>query len=134
VLRTRSVRLEVKGDRGPRVRADRDVLTRVIENILDNALRYAPTGGLIELRTRTSGDRVQLRIGNDGPAIAEDKRLRVFEKFVGTNDRRGNLGLGMYFCRLAAEAHLGRIWIESERELPTVFVIELPVLPPDPAP
>jgi signal transduction histidine kinase len=126
LLRQHEVGLTVEGTPGLSISADRDVLTRVVENILDNAFRYAPRGGRIELRAHRVQDTVELRIGNDGAAIPEERRITVFEKFAGTKDGRGNLGLGMYFCRLACEAHGGRIWIGSEPGLPTVFVIALP--------
>lgn len=127
LLRNSKLRLDlVSGAAGVVVQADRDVLTRVVENVLDNALRYAPRGGRIELATRLDGGSLQLRIGNNGPPIPEERRVMVFEKFGSTKDGRANLGLGMYFCRLACEAHGGRIWIDSEPELGTVFVIELP--------
>ena len=53
---------------GPRVVADEDLLARVVDNLLDNALRYAPPNGRIEMEVREAGDRIQIRVGNDGPA------------------------------------------------------------------
>ena len=70
----------------------------------------------------------QLRIGNSGAPIPVEARGRIFDKFgqAGGQVGRMNLGLGLYFCRLATEAHGGRIWVEETPELPTVFGVELP--------
>jgi signal transduction histidine kinase len=110
------------------VDVDADMLTRVIENILDNSRRYTPPGGVITLGAEANGDRVRLRIGNSGPPIPMAARASIFEKFgqVSAGTGRMNLGLGLYFCRLAIEAHGGRLWVEETKELPTVFCIELP--------
>jgi signal transduction histidine kinase len=110
------------------VDVDADMLTRVIENILDNSRRYTPSGGLITLRAESIGERVRLRIGNSGPPIPMAARGSIFEKFgqVSAGTGRMNLGLGLYFCRLAIEAHGGKLWVEETKEQPTVFCIELP--------
>jgi two-component system sensor histidine kinase/response regulator len=112
------------------VSADPDVLERIIENIFDNALRYTQREGQIEFHAYGSKARtgfVELRIGNTGPPIPQEIRAVVFEKFGrAQGSLRVNLGLGMYFCRIAAEAHGGRIFIEETPALPTIFVIELP--------
>lgn len=109
-------------------RVDVDVLTRVVENIFDNAMRYTPPGGLIEVRAEPRENALALLIGNSGPPVPEEARTHIFEKFWQGADerRRHNAGLGLYFCRLAAEAHGGRIWIEQTTELPTIFGIEIP--------
>jgi two-component system, sensor histidine kinase and response regulator len=106
---------------------DADLITRVAENILDNAARYVPEGGRIAIFTRLGSAGVDFCIGNSGDPIAADKRAGVFEKYgQGDGALRGNLGLGLYFCRLALEAHGGRIAVEEHEGLPTVFVMRLP--------
>lgn len=107
---------------------DPDLLTRTIENILDNAFRHTPTGGRIEIECEDVGPDVEIRIGNTGVAIATAARGAIFEKYAQTDAPVGrmNLGLGLYFCRLAVEAHGGRIWVEETAPLPTVFAIRLP--------
>ena len=115
------------------IQADADLVTRVVENVLDNALRYTPPGGRIEISLIESHSTVDIRVGNSGRAIPLASRAGVFDKFVQDNVAHGrlNMGLGLYFCRLAAQAHRGKIWIEETPELPTVFVIELPIHQPD---
>ncbi|MEO6953592.1 MAG: ATP-binding protein, partial [Polyangia bacterium] len=97
---------------------DHDLVSRIVENALDNALRYTPVDGC-----------AQLRIGNTGKPIPVEARLSIFEKYDQAerkDDRGSNRGLGLYFGRLAAEAHGGKIWVEEEAEMPTVFVVSLP--------
>jgi signal transduction histidine kinase len=108
---------------------DEDVFTRVLENIVDNALRYTPAGGRIEVSASQAGaSRAHIRIGNTGPAIPEHAREMIFEKFgQAAASGRMNLGLGLYFSRLAVESHGGKIWVEENPALPAVFVLEVPL-------
>jgi two-component system sensor histidine kinase/response regulator len=110
------------------VDVDRSLFVRIIENLLDNAMRYTPPKGRIVLSIRRSASGTCLEVGNSGAPVPEQARSVVFEKFgqARSDSGRMNLGLGLYFCRLAVEAHGGRIWIEERPELPTVFCIELP--------
>jgi signal transduction histidine kinase len=129
-LRTRGIAARVDAEANTGLQADAELLQRVIDNVLDNAVRYTPAGGRIALAVRRSGDRIQLRIGNSGAPIPPDERVRIFEKYGQASPGSGgklNAGLGLYFCRLAVEAHQGRMWVESEPDLATVFVIDLPV-------
>ena len=109
---------------------DPDLLGRVIENLLDNAVRYAPAGGVVRLEARREGERLVLRIGNDGPGVPDAERDRIFEKFHRIEARRAgvraNRGLGLYFCKLAIEAHGGAIRVTEQPGLPTVFEVALP--------
>ncbi len=127
VAEPRGIRIEVVIDPGLEVSVDADLLTRVAENVLDNSLRYTPSGGRIHIDAGLRGRHVRLCIGNSGPPIPVAMREKIFDKFAqgDTNLRRSNIGLGLYFCRLAAEAHEGSIRVEEQVELPTVFVIEL---------
>jgi signal transduction histidine kinase len=127
-LRERGIELELATGQAATVTADQDLLMRVIENVLDNAVRYTPRGGCISLTADALGDsEVQIRIGNSGPPIPSEYREAIFEKYSPVpRARRMNLGLGLYFCRLAVAAHGGRIWVESTPAFPTTFVIELP--------
>ena len=126
-LRARRIEVAVDLAGAPRVRADHDILQRVVDNVIDNAIRYTPAGGRIVLQASATPDTVRLRIGNTGAPIPVEQRGVIFEKGrrLGESNRH-NAGLGLHFCRLALTAHKGRIWVDSTPELPTVFVIELP--------
>jgi two-component system sensor histidine kinase/response regulator len=129
MARSRDIELCSSIESSAQLYADVELIARVLENVLDNAFRHTPSGGRIEVQAAALPHAVQLKIGNTGSAIPVEARTRVFEKFAqGTSGvGRMNLGLGLYFCRLAAEAHAGRIWVEETAALPTVFSLELPV-------
>ena len=110
--------------------ADPDLLRRVLENLLDNAIRHAPEDSAVTVRADAVPGAVELRVADAGPGIPPDARARVFERFVQHGDAggapgRGNHGLGLTFCKLVAEAHGGRIWIEDGAP-GAVFVVRLP--------
>jgi two-component system, sensor histidine kinase and response regulator len=115
---------------GPSVRAnvDASLLRRVIENIVDNSLRYTPASGRVNLEAQ-SNEHVRIAVSNSGPPIPAPDRGRVFEKFArGAQERTtgGNAGLGLYFCKRAVEALGGDIRVVETSEWPTSFVITLP--------
>jgi two-component system, sensor histidine kinase and response regulator len=118
---------------GPRtVRADRELLRRVLENLLDNAFKYAPNGGRIalQLRPRPPGE-VVVRVCDEGPGVPEAYRTKVFDIFFrldrhAAEEARTSRGLGLSFCRLAVEAHKGRIWVEDNLPQGSAFCFSLP--------
>lgn len=125
----RGVRIEVQGDPLLPVPLDAELMGRVLDNLLDNALRYTPAGGRIRLACERGPLGVRLAVGNSGPSIPERDRERIFAKYERLSSRgpRGaNRGLGLYFCRLAIEAHGGRISIDDEGGTGTCFRIDLP--------
>jgi PAS domain S-box-containing protein len=107
---------------------DVDLVTRTLENVLDNALRHTPIGGRIEISLREVDGDFEIHVGNSGQAIALEARQAIFDKHghVGSEIARGRPGLGLYFCRLATEAQGGRIWVAETEGLPTQFRIRLP--------
>jgi signal transduction histidine kinase len=129
IASTREIRVDVRVPEEVEATIDVDLVTRAIENVVDNALRYTPSGGIIVLAAARDGDDFELVVGNDGPRIPDEARHAIFEKYGQTGRRSGrmNLGLGLYFCRLAAEAHGGELQLRESAELPTMFVFRLPV-------
>jgi signal transduction histidine kinase len=101
------------------IAADPSLLRRVLENLLENAIRHAPEASEIRLAARVLDDSsVEVRISDQGPGIAPDARTRIFEPFVQLDSgervaARTGRGLGLTFCKVAVEAHGGRIWIED---------------------
>jgi signal transduction histidine kinase len=108
---------------------DGELVGRAIENILDNAFRYTPTHGRVAVFGEVIGANAELRIANSGSSVPEELRPLIFEKFgQRANDAgRMNLGLGLYFCKLAVEAHGGRIWVDESPAFPTVFNLRFPI-------
>ena len=134
IARSRTVKVELQADRDLQVSADVDLITRVIENVLDNSLRHVPVGGHILMKCEAHGDLATIAIGNDGPPVPSELREAIFDKFTrGEGGTRNNLGFGLYFCRLAVEAHGGRIWV-ADQPLPAVFGLDLPLTPTHPYP
>jgi two-component system heavy metal sensor histidine kinase CusS len=112
---------------------DADLFGRVLENLIDNATRYAPRGGRCVVTAARLGERldtVELAIGNDGPPVPAGERDAIFGRYYQVEARRAfaraNRGLGLYFCKLAVEAHGGTIHVEQRGELGAVFVVRLP--------
>jgi len=112
--------------------ADPDLMRRLIENLLDNALRYTPARGRVRVTADASGDHVELRIADEGPGIPEAQRSRVFEKYARLDrpdDRaqeRFGRGLGLTFCKLVVEGHGGTIAIEDNAPRGACFFVRLP--------
>lgn len=126
--RDRGIALAAPADLGIELKADRSLIMRVLENILDNAFRYTPDKGRISVEARTATD-IEISVSNDGPAIPERQRSSIFEKFrrgASEDASRSNAGLGLYFCKRAIEAHGGAIEVVDTAGFPTSFRISLP--------
>ncbi len=113
-----------------RVVADPDLLRRILENLLDNALRHAPENSTVRLSAVPRDNTVEIRVQDEGPGVSEDMREKIFERFVQIESgarivTRTGRGLGLAFCKLAVEAHGGRIWIEDAQP-GAVFCFDLP--------
>jgi len=124
------VELLAPGVTDARVMADRSLLQRVIENILDNSLRYTPEDGRVGLAVYVNGS-VEIAVSNTGPSIPPSERQRIFEKFVRIEREgvgRSNAGLGLYFCKRAVEALGGNIEVTETPEWPCFFILRLPAL------
>lgn len=128
--RQRNIELTSRVPAGlPLVSGDRDVLQRVLVNLLDNALNYTPEGGRVWVEGRPLGGGVELAVVDTGPGIPPEERERIFEKFTQVKGRQGarrGAGLGLTFCRMAVEAHGGEVWVEEgPGGVGSRFVVEL---------
>jgi len=100
----------------------------VLENLLENALRHAPEGSSVRIDAALDGDQVELRVADSGSGVASQMRDKIFERFVqveGDKSSRRGHGLGLAFCKLAVEAHGGKIWVEDAQP-GARFVVRLP--------
>jgi hypothetical protein len=113
----------------PIVFADRTLISRVLQNLIDNAIKYAPQGSNITIRAciETPQEAVLVTIHDEGPGIPAEMRSQLFQKFTSEKSARGGTGLGLAYCRLAIEAHKGKIWVECEEGLGTTFLFTLPI-------
>jgi two-component system sensor histidine kinase/response regulator len=96
------------------LRGDPDLISRVLANLVDNAIRHAPEDSEVVIKAAAVDHAVELRVIDSGPGVPPELRDSVFERFrSGETATRTNRGLGLAFCKLAVEAHGGRIWIED---------------------
>ncbi len=111
---------------------DANLITRLLQNLVDNAMKYAPKGSRVLLSaSRLAGGGVRLVVSDAGPGVPEDQRELIFEAYARLSQtdnthQRVSRGLGLAFCRLAARAHGGEIRCDAGPEGGARFVAELP--------
>lgn len=109
---------------------DHELVARVLQNLIDNAVRHTPEGSRVTLDAGRDGDWLELRVLDEGPGIPPELRERVFDKGVqlgGDTRERTGRGLGLAFCRLAVTSHGGTIRIDANEPHGSAFVVRLPV-------
>jgi NtrC-family two-component system sensor histidine kinase KinB len=125
----------------PKAWADAGLVGRVLQNLVNNAIKFTPKDGAVKISAgpceavaekwgaREGFDPAQLCVSveDDGRGISPDLQSRLFQKFVTSRHEGSGSGLGLAFCKLAVEAHGGRIWVESEPDKGTTFTFTLPV-------
>lgn len=112
----------------PEVWVDVDMIRRVLINLMENATKFSPQGSSIEVGGTVDNQQAVLWVQDSGPGIPPEAQERIFEKFTRLQTERSpkGLGLGLAFCRLAVQAHGGRIWVESKPEQGSRFLFTLP--------
>ncbi len=117
-------------DNLPAPHADAGLIRRVLQNLIGNAIKFTPEGGLVRITAaaEAGGQRVVVTVADTGPGLPPDIRANLFQKFVTGRHRDRGSGLGLAYCRLAIEAHGGRIWSSTEPGWGAVFNFTLPVL------
>ncbi|MFQ5578135.1 MAG: ATP-binding protein [Anaerolineae bacterium] len=117
----------------PPLKADPIILQRIIENLLDNAVKYSPVNETITVAAALKGDMVEICIADRGDGIPPEHREVIFERFTQLDNPavekiRGGVGLGLTFCKLAVETMGGKIWIDSLDNVGAAFFFTLPVM------
>jgi signal transduction histidine kinase len=145
--KAQTLSLEVAPDVGT-ILADRDLVRRTVENLIDNSHKYSPREGKISIDVRCGvlhpagaahpEPAIELRIRDEGIGIPTAHRTRIFEKYVRIEQRtlaepRNSQGLGLVFCRSAVEVHGGEIWVEENSPRGSCFCVRLPRVPRPPA-
>ncbi len=132
------------------LRGDADGLTQVVDNLLENAVKFSPAGGHVQLRLtpwktaasgltrgravvragRLRGSAVLITVSDEGPGVPEDERERIFSRFYQTEAGRAahgkGVGLGLTICREIVSAHGGEIWVTDNEPRGSTFCVLLP--------
>jgi len=120
----------VSGVEGLRVWADADRLQQVISNLLSNACKFSPRGGLVEIAAARNGSRVRISVTDHGKGIPPEFQAAIFEKFaqadISSTREKGGTGLGLSISKAIVERHGGHIGFVSEPGVATTFAFELP--------
>jgi PAS domain S-box-containing protein len=112
----------------PYIWSDQELLQRVLLNLLDNAVKFTPSGGEIRIAVSQSDEESLLfLVADTGPGIAPEHHELIFERFARATDEGRGTGLGLALCKLAVEAHGGRIWVDSQPGEGATFQFILPI-------
>lgn len=113
-----------------RVRADQRHLAQIMQNLLDNAIKYNKKGGSVEIRARQDGERTLVSVKDTGIGISPNDVPLLFQQFHRSSNAKahaiGGTGLGLYIIRNYVECNGGKIWVESEKDHGSVFSFTLP--------
>lgn len=118
----------------PIIWGDATLLRQAIANLVDNAIKYTPSGGKVTVGLRVIGQEVQISVTDTGIGIAPEDQVRLFEKFYrirrrGMEETPGS-GLGLAIVRSIVERHGGRVWVDSQLHRGSTFTIALPIRKP----
>ncbi|MDZ7808983.1 MAG: sensor histidine kinase [Arhodomonas sp.] len=102
---------------------------RVSDNLIDNALTHAPTGGTVSLRARVAGQRVEITVADDGPGVPEEARSHLFEPFTRGDERevKGHAGLGLAIAKRMMELQGGGLALQDREPSGAEFMVTLPL-------
>ncbi len=131
-VRKLGVRLENQvPDQLPQLWADEGRLQQVLRNLINNALKFTPPGGIITVRARQVEEQAEISISDTGCGIPFEDQPRVFERFYQSNNtllvKHGGFGLGLTIAKLIVEQHGGRIWLQSAPEQGSTFTFTIPL-------
>ncbi|MFH1836907.1 MAG: ATP-binding protein [Candidatus Omnitrophota bacterium] len=115
-----------------RLSADKEILKRVISNLIGNALKFTPSGSKIDVMVNDDkkDKNVIISVQDQGEGVPEEYKDKIFDKFAQVQSREarksGGKGLGLAFCKMAVEAHGGKIWVENEIGKGSIFYFAIP--------
>lgn len=128
------IRRDIVDDRDISILADPPSIKRVLRNLLDNAIKFTPTGGVVTVKVSQDSEKVKLAVSDTGPGIPDEDKRYLFERFFrGSEGKRysRSTGLGLYLCRQIVQHHNGTITCDrAEGESGTMFLLEFPAYAP----
>lgn len=111
---------------------DKDKMTQVLDNIISNAIKYSPEGGIIRLKVERQKRRLLISVADEGLGISYQKLDKIFDRFYRADQARtrklGGTGLGLAISKELVEAHYGQIWAESKEDRGTTVYFTLPLM------
>lgn len=136
VAKNKGVSLSVKNDADvPLSMADWEKLRRIVENLVDNAIKYTRIGGRVDVRTAFDGKNVTVTVADDGIGIDDQDQEGIFERYrqagQSPNRRYRGTGLGLAVVKELAELHGGSVSVASKRKLGSTFTVNIPYVPVD---
>jgi NtrC-family two-component system sensor histidine kinase KinB len=113
----------------PKVLINEDMIGRVVINLVENAIKFTPSGGAITIGAQQSNHEVRFWVQDNGPGIPKEDRKVIFDKYTRLHGRGGpkGYGLGLAYCRLAVEGHGGNIWVDDAPEGGSHFTFTIPI-------
>ena len=114
----------------PHIHGDRERLRQVLANLIENAIKYSPSGEAVEVRAQPDDGMVRISVADRGPGIPHDQQRLIFEKFGRADVAGGSkpgTGLGLFIARSIAEAHGGSVDVRSSPDAGSTFTLTLPV-------
>jgi signal transduction histidine kinase len=114
----------------PTIQVDLDRFTQIIQNILDNALKFTPGGGLITIRGKVDGANLIIEVQDTGSGLSKEEQQRLFDPYhrlPGDRERFSGLGLGLALSKKFVELHGGQIWVKSKKGAGSTFGFSLPL-------
>jgi PAS domain S-box-containing protein len=111
----------------PDVSADPDKLRQVLDQLIDNAIKYSPDGGVVRVEARRGTDAVEISVADEGVGIPASRLDRVFDKFFTGGESHPGTGLGLFIAQGLVNAMGGKIWVNSNEGRGSRFTFELPV-------
>ncbi len=122
--------VELQGPAELRALCDPDAMRRVVENLVSNALKFAPRDTEVKVELRRDLGSLQIRVSDEGPGIPIEYQEKIFDKFGQAQARREQqvhaAGLGLAYCKLAVQAHGGEITVRSKVGAGSIFIVTLP--------
>jgi len=122
--------ITVKAQPGINTLCDKNIVQRIIQNLVGNALKFIPEDAEVKITLSTCTEEARVSVADNGPGIPKEFQQRIFEKFGQVDSKKNKkfgTGLGLAFCRLAVEAHGGKIGVESEVGHGSTFWFTLPM-------
>ena len=121
-----TISIELQGTMLPMINADADKISRVIRNLLDNAIKYTDEGGTITVELSDRGNEILVSFMDTGIGIPEDHVPHIFEAFYRVSRDSKGSGLGLTIAKMIIEGHAGRIWAEKAPAKGSIFSFTLP--------